>query len=129
MIAVDTNVLVRYVTNDDPEQARKAVALLSQEETVLVAHTVLLELEWVLRSAYGLDRPRILAACYAILGLKSVHIDKPMSIANALSWYGRGMDLGGALHLATTDSAERFLTFDRRFARRGRQEGLLVELV
>jgi predicted nucleic acid-binding protein len=36
MIAVDTNVLLRYVTSDDPEQARKAVALLAQEEIVLL---------------------------------------------------------------------------------------------
>jgi predicted nucleic-acid-binding protein len=38
MIAADTNVLVRYVTNDDPVQARKAADLLAGQETVLIAH-------------------------------------------------------------------------------------------
>jgi predicted nucleic-acid-binding protein len=62
LIAVDTNVLVRYFTNDDPEQARRAASLLAGPETVYVAHSVLMELEWVLRAIYELPRPAILTA-------------------------------------------------------------------
>jgi len=54
MIAVDTNLLVRYVTNDDPLQARQALAVLAGPEAVFVSRTVVLELEWVLRAAYKL---------------------------------------------------------------------------
>jgi len=50
MIAADTNVLVRYVTNDDPVRARKAADLLAGQATILIAHSVLLETEWVLRA-------------------------------------------------------------------------------
>lgn len=41
MISVDTNVLVRYVTNDDPEQARRAADLLAADNAIYVPHTVL----------------------------------------------------------------------------------------
>lgn len=53
MVAVDTNVLVRLLVNDDARQARRARALFEREE-IFISPTVLLESEWVLRSAYGL---------------------------------------------------------------------------
>jgi predicted nucleic-acid-binding protein len=54
MIALDTNVWVRYVTNDEPDQARRALAILAEAEEIFVAKTTLLELEWILRAAYEL---------------------------------------------------------------------------
>lgn len=81
MIAVDTNVLVRYVTNDDPVQARKAADLLAGPETILIAHSVLLELEWVLRAVYELSRPAILKAMRQVLGLPGTHVEQAISIA------------------------------------------------
>ena len=50
MIAVDTNILVRYLTNDDAEQAQLAIDLLNGSEHIWLPKTVLLETEWVLRS-------------------------------------------------------------------------------
>ena len=55
MLAIDTNVIVRYLTGDHPQQARKARTLIESEH-VFVCTTVLLETEWVLRSVYGLTR-------------------------------------------------------------------------
>ncbi len=55
MLAVDTNVLVRLVTRDDPDQARRAFALFKRER-LWIGKTVLLETEWVLRYSYQLDR-------------------------------------------------------------------------
>jgi predicted nucleic acid-binding protein len=52
MLAIDTNVVVRYLTGDDPDQAAKARRIVDGE-AVLVTTTVLLETEWVLRGAYG----------------------------------------------------------------------------
>ena len=52
MLAVDTNVVVRYLTGDEVEQFAKAKALIDGED-VFVCTTVLLETEWVLRSLYG----------------------------------------------------------------------------
>ena len=53
MIAVDTNVLVRLLTGDDPAQTQRAVELFAQE-SILIPKTVLLETEWVLRYSYEL---------------------------------------------------------------------------
>ena len=53
MIAVDTNVLVRLLTGDDPAQTRRAADLFAQE-SILIPKTVLLETEWVLRYRYEL---------------------------------------------------------------------------
>jgi len=52
MIAVDTNVLVRFLVRDDAKQAARAAALIQANE-IWVCKTVLLETEWVLRSLYG----------------------------------------------------------------------------
>jgi predicted nucleic-acid-binding protein len=51
MIAVDTNLLVRILTNDDPIQARRTVKILKSDE-IFIPKMVLLETEWVLRHAY-----------------------------------------------------------------------------
>ena len=53
MIAVDTNVLVRLLTGDDPAQTQRSVELFAQE-SILIPKTVLLETEWVLRYSYEL---------------------------------------------------------------------------
>jgi len=53
MRAVDTNVIVRYLTGDDPAQADKARAVIGREP-IFVPRTVVLEVEWVLRGVYGM---------------------------------------------------------------------------
>ena len=117
MIAVDTNVLVRYLTNDDADQARKAAKLLAGADAILVPHTVLLELAWVLRSVYDLSPRTIHMAMLRVLGLPNVHIENAERIAQALSCYEQGMDFADALHLALSADADRLVTFDQRFAR------------
>lgn len=129
MIAVDTNILVRYVTNDDPIQARKAADLLAGSETILIAHSVLLEMEWVLRAVYDLPRPAILRAFKQVLGLPNTHVDQAVRIAEALERYDRGFDFADSLHLALTAAASPMVTFDKRFARAADSEGLAVQLL
>ncbi len=58
MLAIDTNVVVRLLAKDHPEQSAKARALL-ERETVFVALTVILEAERVLRSVYGFEPARL----------------------------------------------------------------------
>ena len=55
MIAVDTNVIVRLLTGDEPRQSEQA-RLLFDRETIFLPKTVLLEAEWVLRRLYRLER-------------------------------------------------------------------------
>jgi len=63
MIGLDTNILVRYLTQDDPKQSRKANAEiekgLSAGEIFFIADIVVCELVWVLETAYGYDRREI----------------------------------------------------------------------
>lgn len=107
MIAVDTNVLVRYLTNDDPEEARKAMPVLRTADSILVTHTVLLELERMLRSAYELHRSRIQAAIRQILGLAKTYMDKADQLAKVQSWHEQRMDFADTLHLALALGADR----------------------
>jgi predicted nucleic-acid-binding protein len=129
VIAVDTNVLVRYLTNDDQEQAKRALAFLGSADTVLVTETVLLELEWVLRGAYRLPRETIHRAMLQVLGLENVQVRQATRIARVLDWFAAGMDLADAMHLALADEAEGFVTFDRRLVKRASAEGLAVALL
>ena len=129
MIAVDTNVLVRYVTNDNPDEARRAMEVLGGSSPVLVTHTVLLEFEWVLRSAYELPRDRTQAAMLHVLGLPTVTIERPERVAQALRWHDGGMDFADALHLSLAHDADDFVTFDRRLASRAASDGLRVRLL
>jgi predicted nucleic acid-binding protein len=120
VIAVDTNVLVRYVTDDDPEQGRRALELLGRGEEVFVAKTVLLETEWVLRAVYKLPRASVRGALLHVLGLPNVQAEAPEQIAQALELHERGLDFADAIHLASSGDAETFYTFDGELARRGR---------
>ena len=117
MIAVDTNVLVRLLTNDDPEQARRAAHLVDHHP-ILVPKTILLETEWVLRYAYELDRHTINKALSRLLGLPNVSVESPSDVAQALSWHEYGFDFADALHLTGSSGVQQFATFDRALVRR-----------
>lgn len=118
MIALDTNVVVRLLVNDDAAQARRARALVAAGAEVFVAPTVLMECEWVLRSAYGFAPAQIVTFLRALLGLPGMFTDKPDRVAEALAGYEQGMDFADALHLALSQPAERFYTFDTGFRNR-----------
>lgn len=115
MIAIDTNIVVRLLTGDDPDQARRARALI-ESNRVFVALTVMLESEWVLRSAYGFDRHRVMGALTAFAGLEAVVVERPNLLAEAMRRCAAGMDFADALHLGAAEGCEAFVTFDRRFA-------------
>ena len=115
MLAVDTNVIVRYLTGDDPGQFAAASALIRNED-VYVCTTVLLETEWVLRRAYRFSRERVAAALVAFAGLPRVTLEDPASAARALEWTQRGMDFADALHLAKAEGCAAFVSFDQRLA-------------
>lgn len=116
MLAIDTNVIVRYLTGDHPEQSPKAKALIDAEN-VFVCTTVLLETEWVLRSVYGFTPVTVAKALHAFAGLPNVALDEPALIAKALDWTIRGMDFADALHLAKAECCDALVSFDRRLAK------------
>jgi predicted nucleic acid-binding protein len=116
MLAIDTNVIVRYLTGDHPRQSAKARALIDGND-VFVCTTVLLETEWVLRSVYGHASARLASALAAFAGLARVKLEDPALIAKALSWMEKGMDFADALHLLKAEGCEAFLSFDQSFAK------------
>ncbi len=117
MIAVDTNVVVRLLTRDDPIQADRADALFERKK-VYICKTVLLETEWVLRFSYGLENLVILKALTNVLGLPNVTVEDNPVVVQALSLFESGMDFADALHLASSKSAIQFATFDERLKKR-----------
>jgi predicted nucleic-acid-binding protein len=118
MIALDTNIWVRYVTNDEPDQARRALAVLAGAEEIFVAKTTLLELEWVLRAAYKLSAAAIIKALRQILGLPNVQIEMPDQLEKAIDYYEKGLDFADALYLASSPEGVSFFTFDTAFIKR-----------
>ena len=125
MRAVDTNVVVRFLVGDDPDQARQAREIIGQEP-VFVPRTVLLEAEWVLRSVYELPAAQVIAALRALAGLPGVSVEDAPMVAKALAWAEAGMDFADALHLAAAATCKAFVTFDRRLARAGAHRGVPI---
>jgi predicted nucleic-acid-binding protein len=120
MITLDTNVWVRYLTNDDQLQARRAMELLEQSDAVFLPKTVLLELEWVLRAAYHVKPADIHRSLLQILGLPMVIAESAGQVTAALDYYAQGYDFADALHLACSDTARAVYTFDEKFIRKGK---------
>lgn len=118
MRAIDTNIIVRFLTGDDPAQANKARALIGHGP-VFIPRTVILETEWVLRGAYEFSPQQIIPALRALAGLPGIALEDSFLVAKALDWAEAGMDFADALHLAASADCESFLTFDRQLARLG----------
>jgi predicted nucleic acid-binding protein len=124
MRAVDTNVIVRYLANDDPAQGARARRLVERED-VFVSLTVLLETEWVLRGVFGLAPGDIVRSLRAFAGLPRVTVENPAVAAQALDWAERGLDFADALHLAAVRPHDGFVTFDRALVKAARRLGAL----
>ena len=117
MIAIDTNILARIVTNDDPEQAQRAANIL-QNHAIFISKTVILELEWVLRFSYSFERSIILSTLQKILATDSFTIEQSPAIEQSLQWYEKGMDFADALHLASSLHADQFFSFDKKLIKK-----------
>ena len=99
VIAIDTNIIVRIVTDDDPRQTIRARRLLGEAQ-VFVATTVLLEAEWVLRKMYGVPPSDVPDVLEAFIALPGVHLEHPGRVVRALQAARAGQDLADAFHHA-----------------------------
>jgi len=120
VLAVDTNVVVRFLTGDEPAQAERARAIF-ERETILLLKTVLLETEWVLRSLYRFNRVQIADALMAMIALPAVECEDLNAITKAIGWMRNGLDFADALHLASAKPAGKFATLDGELAKRAAQ--------
>jgi predicted nucleic-acid-binding protein len=124
MIAIDTNVVVRYLVADHRKQFARARTVI-ESQPVFVCMTVVLEVEWVLRAIYRLARPAVLHALRSFAALPTVVVEDPAILAQALDWAGQGMEFADALHLASASSCDAFVSFDRKLLRAAQKAGAL----
>jgi predicted nucleic-acid-binding protein len=123
VIALDTNVLVRFLVQDDTDQARIAGDIFDQltdAEPGFVSREVLIELVWVLERAYGYGRAQIAGALDGLLSSTELRIEAGDDVGSALDLYrndGFGFaDLMIAAAARRAGAAE-LVTFDRKAAR------------
>ena len=112
-VALDTDVLVRLLVNDDPVQAEKAAALIDSSAACFVPITVVLELELVLRGAYKLPREAVIAAFEGLLAIRHLHLEQHDCVRPALESHREGMDFADALHLVRSEGCQAMASFDR----------------
>jgi predicted nucleic-acid-binding protein len=115
VIAVDTNILVRYAVKDDPKQTVTALEFL-KNNSCFILKTVVLELTWVLSSQDGYNLPRnvVVERLRHICGLPTITVDDAGTVAQAITWHEQGMDFADALHLASSTPCSEFATMDRK---------------
>ena len=99
MLAIDTNLIVRYLVGDEPAQAVRARRLIDNND-VFVCTTVMLETEWVLRSAYGLPAAQCARSLTDFAGFPRVTLEDAAAVAKALAWMRLHIYFADALHLA-----------------------------
>lgn len=123
MIGFDTNVLVRYLTQDDPGQSARANRLLetrcTRETPGWIALVVLCELVWVLRGAYRYEKSRVIEVLERIMATAELDIENEDVARQALSAYREGKaDFADYVILcgARVAGCEAVYSFDRRLA-------------
>ena len=124
MTALDTNLLVRVLTNDDAVQSQRAAAFMRRQDRLYVLKTVLLEIEWVLRSSYGFDREAISLGLRSVIRTPNFLIQDEKAVLVALEWYEEGLDFADAIHLASISGDTEFATFDVSLRRTAERLGI-----
>jgi len=122
MLAIDTNLIVRYLTGDHPDQSARARTLIDGQP-VFAPATVMLEVEWVLRSTYGFRPVDVVRALRAFAGLPTVTVEDGAIVAGALDLAEKGLDFADALHLGRSAHCDGFASFDRRFVKAAKAAG------
>ncbi len=112
--AVDTNVVLRLLLDDDPVQHRSAVALLAQP--LLIPLTVLVETGWVLLSRYRFPRGDVAQLLRDLLDYDGVVVPQHAGVLWALHRFAERGDLADLLHLVSAGDASSFATFDKGVA-------------
>jgi len=122
LIAVDTNIIIRFLTQDDPKQF-EAVLQLFRKNEIWISHTVLLETAWVLQGLFDLSREDLHALLCDLINLENAEVENYDVAAAGLAAYHEGMDLADALHLATANSNDLpFYTFDKALVKHAKKQ-------
>ena len=123
MIAIDTNVLVRFLTRDDPDQAARVRALfatLSAENPALICREVILELVWVLDYSYNYSRSEIVGALEGVLAAVELELEDADVVSAVLQEYeSNTADFADLMIVGASRKHGAFplMTFDAKAAR------------
>lgn len=123
MIAVDTNVLIRYLVNDDEQQAEAARVLLSKltvDNRGFVSREVTLELTWVLKRAYGFSRDKIATVLEQLISSQELEFETEYDILRTvLNFRSNNFEFSDLMVVtaASRYGARPLYTFDRKAAR------------
>jgi predicted nucleic-acid-binding protein len=124
VIGIDTNILVRYLGQDDPVQSRKATQIfeqrLTEDDPGFISLVTMAETAWVLERAYGLSHTEIAAAIERILQADSLSVQNEQEVFTAMTVVKAGRaSFADALIAAigTWADCELTLTFDKKAAR------------
>jgi predicted nucleic-acid-binding protein len=124
MIGLDTNILIRYLTQDDPVQSAKATEILERRLTPknpgFVSVVAMIETVWVLDRAYGLTAQKIAAAVERLLQVEVLAIENEQEVFTAMVALKQGHgSFADALiaELGVRAGCTRTLTFDQKALR------------
>ncbi|HLX22698.1 MAG TPA: type II toxin-antitoxin system VapC family toxin [Usitatibacter sp.] len=124
MIGLDTNVIVRYITQDEPRQSAAATRLmekvLAPDNPGFVSLITVCEVAWVLAECYDADSGRIRAVVEGLLGTKQIEVESAELVWKALrAWEGSAAGLSDALiaQVAVAGGASKVVTFDKAAAK------------
>lgn len=120
MIVLDTNLLLRYLLNDDAAQAKRAQRLMQNSSQLTVTPTIVLELVWVLECS-DCSRGEIAAALRHVFGLPNMRLANEAALFRAVQWFEQGMDFADALHLGLSPATATLATFDKEFVGKARR--------
>jgi predicted nucleic-acid-binding protein len=114
MIA-DTNVLLRFVLGDDPEQYKLALDSMEQSEAVVVSNHAVCEMAWVLRSRYGVSRSAIAATIRGLLETRNIVLDSA-AVNAGLATLEAGADFADGVigYEGRWLGGETFVSFDKK---------------
>jgi len=121
LIGLDTNVLVRYLTQDDKKQSAKVNALIENELTAqnpgFITAITLVEVVWVLESCYDQSKEGVLNVLHALLTTKQLVVEKADKVYMAMRRFANGnADFSDALItiFSEQEGCSRVVTFDKR---------------
>jgi predicted nucleic-acid-binding protein len=124
MIAVDTNVVIRFLVDDHPAEGKRTRRVF-EANRVHLAESILLESEWVLRAVYGFSREEISLAIRSLLRLPNVTLDDRAAVFQMLDWFDKGFDFADAIHHVRREGLE-LKTFDKKFLNKASKHQLHV---
>lgn len=127
MVAVDTNIVVRLITGDDPVLLEKATCLV-ETSGIWIGKTVALETAWVLQHLYKASIDEIRDSLRRLSETAGVCFETEDRLLLALDLTASNIEIADAFHLAFSDHSLPFYTFDRDFKQRARREGHNVHL-